>query len=308
MSLKQRLLILVAALLLVVTAALSAVAYWQMRKEIVSGVEKEIEASVRGNREALARWIAQRRDAIESTASRLASADDPYPFLVAGKDAGRFDQTFAGYSDKRMLYHLADKKAADGYDPTARPWYKLASEQQGTVATAPYIFSSTKKPGITVARAFQHQGQPAVVGGDISLEEIIGIVNSIALRGDGYAFLATRDGKIVAYSKPDAALKPVAEMMPGFDSAILQTSADALVLNEFAVDGKQKYVMASPVPGTDWVLSAVVDKAVILSPLQSLLAILVVAGLLITLVGFAIAHVALSRLLTGLFRLRDALA
>ena len=145
-------------MIMLVIAALSGIAYWQMRIQIVDGVNKEIEASVRGNREALSRWIAQRRDAIEAAANRLTSEGDPLPFLNAGKDAGRFDQTFAGYGDKRMIYNLAEKKPPEGYDPTARPWYKLASEVKATVVTAPYIFASTKKPGITVARPFTVAG------------------------------------------------------------------------------------------------------------------------------------------------------
>ena len=307
MSLKQRLLAFVMLLVMIVIAALASVAYWQMRNEIVDSVSQELSAAVRGNREALVRWMTQRRDAIEATATQLAGAADPGAFLVAGKDAGRFDQTFAGYADKRMVYHLAEKKPADGYDPTARPWYKLASEARATVTTAPYIFASTKKPGITVARAFEHAGLAGVVGGDISLEEIIGIVTSIQLRGDGYAFLATREGLIVAYGKPDSALKPVADLLPGFDANALKAESEETRLHEFVIDGRAKYVVTAPVAGTDWVLCAVIDKATILSPLNSLLSILILAGLLVTAAGVLIAHLALSRILKDLFVLRDAL-
>ena len=308
MSLKQRLLVFVAILLMVVIAALSGLAYWQMRTEIVNGVNKEIEAAVRGNREALARWMAQRRDAINATATPLTSASDPIPFLIAGKDAGRFDQTFAGYADKRMIYNLAEKKAAEGYDPTARPWYKQAIEAKDAIVTAPYISASTKKLGITVARQFDGGGQAAVVGGDISLEEIIEVVKAIELRGNGYAFLATRDAKIVAHSKPESALKPVAEIMPGFDASILQSADNTVSLRELTIEGHSKYVVTSSVAGVDWVLCAVVDKATILAPLSALLWTLVFAGLIIAALGAALANVALSRLLKGLFVLRDALA
>ena len=307
MSLKQRLLVFVAILLMAVIAALSGLAYWQMRTEIVNGVNKEIEAAVRGNREALARWMAQRRDAINAAATQLATASEPIPFLITGKDAGRFDQTFAGYADKRMIYNLVEKKAAEGYDPTARPWYKQAIESKDTIVTAPYISASTKKLGITVARQFEGVGQAAVVGGDISLEEIIDVVKAIELRGDGYAFLATRDGKIVAHSKPETALKPVAEVMPGFDAAILQSADNKISLRELDIEGNGKYVVTSSVAGVDWVLCAVVDKAAILAPVRSLLWTLVFAGLIIAALGAALANVALSRLLKGLFGLRDAL-
>jgi methyl-accepting chemotaxis protein len=308
MSLKQRLLVFVAVMLASVIAGLSGIAYWQMQAEIINGVNKEIEASVKGNREALARWMAQRFNAIEATAARLSEVDEPIPFLIAGKEAGRFDQTFAGHADKRMIYHLQDKTAADGYDPTARPWYKLATERRATVATAPYIFASTRKPGITVARPFERNGQAGVAGGDISLEEIIALVNSIELRGNGYAFLATRDGKIVAHAKPDTALKPVGEVIAGFDTSLLQIEGERIVQRELMLDGAAKYVAISSVPGAEWVLCAVVDKTAILSPLRALLGVLALAGLIIAALGAAFASIALARLLKGLFGLRDALA
>ena len=308
MSLKQRLLAFVAILLLAVIASLSSVAYWQMRAEIVNGVNKEIEAAVRGNREALSRWITQRRDAMEAAAARMPSASDPIPFLIAAKDAGRFEQTFIGNADKNMVYNLVEKKPADGYDPSARPWYKLGAEAKSAIVTPPYLSASTKKLGITVARQVDGSSPLAVVGGDISLEEIIEVVKAIELRGNGYAFLATRDGKIVAHSKPESGLKPVAEVMPGFDASIVQSADNTIALRELEIDGSSKYVVTSSIAGVDWVLCAVVDKATILSPLKSLLWVLAFAGLGVALLGVALANVALSKLLRGLFRLRDALA
>ena len=306
MSLKQRLLAFVAVLLMAVVVALAGIAYWKMRAEIVDGVNKELTAAVRGNREALGRWMAQRRDAMEGAASQLPAASDPVPFLLAGKIAGRFDQTFAGYADKQMIYNLVDKKPAEGYDPTARPWYKQASEAKATIVTAPYISSSTKKLGITIASPFETNGQVAVVGGDISLEEVIEVVKAIELRG-GYAFLATRDGKIVAHAAPESALKPVTELMPGFDPALLQAADNTLGLKTLEIGGDAKYVVASSVAGVDWVLCAVIDQAAVLAPLRALLGVLAVAGLIIAALGAALANAALARLLKGLFGLRDAL-
>ena len=308
MSLKQRLLAFVVVLLGVVVAALTSLAYKEMREEIVTGVTYEIESAVRGNREAISRWSEQRRDAMSAAAARLNDgATAPRPFLNTGKDAGRFEQTFAGYADKRMLYNLADKKAAEGYDPTSRPWYKLAVEKRVAIATEPYVFASTKKLGITFARAFESHGVTGVVGGDITLEDVIAIVTRIQLRGDGYAFLATRDGKVVAHAKPDSTLKPVAEVMPGFDAAALQNAGNTIALREMTIDGRTKYVAVTSIPGADWALAAVIDKAAILAPLTTLLWSLILSGVLVAALGAVATHFALARLLKDLFGLRDAL-
>ena len=305
MSLKQRLLVFVAALLFIVIAVLSGVAYWQMREEVINATRQEVETTIRDNRALMTYWVARRRDAIEAVTARLPSADDPIPFLIAGKDAGHFEQTYVGYEDKRMIYQLVDKKQFPGYDPTSRPWYKQATETKDSIVTPPYISTSTKELCITVAQAMT--SQQGVVGGDISLEEIIQLVQSIELRGQGYAFLTTRDGKIVAHSKPDSALKSVSEVVPGFDESILKTASDQVVLHEKDIEGVPKYVTASTIPGADWVLCIVVDKATVLSPLRSLIWGLALAGLIIALLGAPIANLALSRLLEGLFKLRDAL-
>ena len=307
MSLKQRLLAFIVVLLGIVIAALTTLAYKEMREEIVTGVTHEIESAVRGNREAISRWMGQRRDAMSATAARLNNGADQRPFLNAGKDAGRFEQTFAGYADKRMIYNAAEKKAPEGYDPTARPWFKMAVEKRDAIATAPYVFASTQKLGITVARAFESQGVTGVVGGDITLEDVIAIVTGIQLRGDGYAFLATRDGKIVAHAKPDSTLKPVTEIMPGFDAGILQNAGDKISVREMTIGGSTKYVTVTSIPGADWALAAVIDKSAILAPLTTLLWSLIASGLAVAALGALAANFALSRLLKDLFVLRDAL-
>ncbi|MCL1861459.1 MAG: cache domain-containing protein [Proteobacteria bacterium] len=296
MSLKQRLFIFNAVLLMIVLGVLSGIAYWQMHMEIVDGVRQEIKTAANSNRNVMAHWIAQRRAAIEAVAAMLPLADDPIPFLQAGRDAGNFFQTYVGTEDKRMVYHLVEKKPFPDYDPTARPWYKQASEEKGTVITPPYILATTNSLGITVAYPVASQ-VPGVVGGDISLEEIIQLVNAIELRGQGYALLSTRDGIIVAHPTPHSELKPVAEVMPGFDVSILKTADDRINVHEFNIEDVPKYVAALPIPGADWVLCIVVDKASVLSPLRSLLWGLVFVGLAIAAIGAPVINLVLSKLL-----------
>ncbi|MDR2014364.1 MAG: cache domain-containing protein [Azoarcus sp.] len=297
MSLKQRLLVLVATLLVTVIVVLSATAYWQMRTEVISIIHQEIKTTAQGNYGVMANWVMQRRNVIEAVAARLPLVEDPVPFLLEGKNVGSFDQTFVGYNDKRIIYDLVDKKPTPNFDPTERLWYKQADEAQDTIITQPYISVRTKELCITVARPVASR-IPGVVAGDISLGEIIQFVNAIELRGLGYAFLSTRGGKIVAHSKYNSALKPVAEVMPGFDASILETVGDIIALHEFNIEGIPKYIAASPIPGADWVLCLVVDKTAALSPLRSLLWKQVLTGLAVAAAGILIAHLALSKSLT----------
>ena len=219
MSLKKRLLIFVSALLLAAVVVLGGLSYFRMRAEIVSGISLELAASARGYRDELARWLAQRTQAVEASTDYLKYAQNPAPYLVLAKSVGRFEQTFVGFADGCMVYQVPDKSPPAGYVPSQQPWYRHATGQIGTtVVTRPFLLADGRKPAITVARAYEYQGQPAVVGGDAPLDEVIAIVTSISLRGDGYAFLATRDGTLIAHAAAGSALRAVAEVLPVFAS------------------------------------------------------------------------------------------
>ena len=79
------------------------------------------------------------------------------------------------------------------YDATQRPWYKMASQSQNVVFTKPYIFNSTKAPGVTYARRVGTSN--VVVGVDIALSGLMELLKT-ELRGTGSdAFLFSKDGQ-----------------------------------------------------------------------------------------------------------------
>ncbi|WP_371324392.1 methyl-accepting chemotaxis protein [Dechloromonas sp. ZY10] len=307
MSLKTRLLLCIAALVGSVIAIQSILSYHRLHTEIRRGIEQELLASIAGNRQALAQWLGQRRAAIDALGTRLGAGDELQAGLQQAQQAGLFDQTFAGFADRQIHYHLAAKRPPAGYDPTARPWYRLASERQETSVTAPYLFSSAQKLGITVASPIRRDGRiVGVAAGDILLGEVSASVRDMRLRG-GYAFLATRDGRIVAHPQSDASLRPVGEVIPGLTPELLALAGNDAPVRELTLDGRASYFAATAIPGSDWVLACVIDQAEVLAPLHALLLQQWLAGLACAGLGVALAAYVLRRLLGGLTTLRDAL-
>ena len=308
MTLRLRLILFVTALLAASILIVSTVAYQRMKVEMIAGVEREIQGVMAGSSEALGRWAAQRSDAIAAAATHIDPTGEPFQPLQIARDSGRFDQTFAGFSDKRMRYNTPEKQPAEGYDPSSRVWFKMAAEGRKAILTAPYIFSSTKKLGITFAAPIMANGEFAgAAGGDIALEDIVRLTGEIKLNGEGYAFLVTREGKIVAHPRADATLKDIGEVVPGMDPGTLQKLAGSNAPSELSIDGRDTLVSIRAIEGTDWYLGAVTDRAKVLAPLHSLLLTLVLAGLALGIVAVTIASFALARMLGALNRLRDAL-
>ncbi|MFN4276047.1 MAG: ATP-binding protein [Ferrovibrio sp.] len=84
---------------------------------------------------------------------------------------------------------------ADGYDPRQRPWYREALASQAAIWTAPYVFASTGKLGVTHARALRRRDGRlwAVLGIDMTIESLSDILRErqMALDQAGSIVFAT---------------------------------------------------------------------------------------------------------------------
>jgi two-component system cell cycle sensor histidine kinase/response regulator CckA len=97
---------------------------------------------------------------------------------------------------------------ADTYDPRARPWYHAAVTRTEVVWTAPYIFFTSRKPGITAAVAVRDErGElTAVVGIDIEISAISKYLRQIAFGPQRSAFMVSPEGEIISHSNMETVL------------------------------------------------------------------------------------------------------
>ena len=92
----------------------------------------------------------------------------------------------------------------DTYDPRLRPWYRKAFKHKRSIWTDPYIFFTSKKPGITVAAPwYDAQGRlKGIVGVDLEIERLSTFFAGLKIGQNGQAFLFNRNGDMVAFPDP----------------------------------------------------------------------------------------------------------
>ncbi|WP_172296524.1 cache domain-containing protein [Pseudoruegeria sp. HB172150] len=97
------------------------------------------------------------------------------------------------------------KEPEDDYDPRIRPWYNNALEAGGASWTSPYIFFTSKKPGITVSVPVddpltgETQG---AIGVDIGIEALSRFLEDLQISPNGSAAIVAETGDIIAHSDP----------------------------------------------------------------------------------------------------------
>ena len=163
---------------------------------------------------------------------------------------------------------------ADTYDPRARGWYRSAVERRGRVWTEPYIFFTSRKPGITLASAIigKDGAVEAVLGIDIEISEISRFLARTSLLRGKSVYISTSDGKVIAHSSASVVLPDstagdnalrfrVVSELPGIEGT-LGESAQKRVSERISTrsanvwdaeaDGQHYFVAVGQMSNIDW--------------------------------------------------------
>jgi len=204
----------------------------------------------------ISNWLSGRILLVESAAQSIArdpSGEAMTGLLEQKALTSTFVFTYLGSADGTFTMR-PDEEMPDDYDPRTRPWYKDAVSAGGSTLTEPYIDAATKELIITIATPAKSVG---VVGGDLSLNTLIDIINSLDFDGIGYAFLVSSDGRILVHPNKDLVMKTLSEVYPKNTPRI---SSD---FSEVNLDGSQRILTFAPVeglPSVKWHIGLSIDK------------------------------------------------
>jgi len=94
----------------------------------------------------------------------------------------------------------------DKFDPRKRPWFIDSLVSNDVIWTAPYIFFTSQKPGITTASpVYDKAGRlRGVVGVDITIDRLSIFLKQLSIGKNGKAFIVDTSGNVVAFPDLEA--------------------------------------------------------------------------------------------------------
>ncbi len=250
-------------------------------------------------------YLSSKADIIESIAKQLASVHpmnskiEIKNMLVAAKDAGGFGSVYAGYAAEGLMLRWSGRNtlaAKDGYDPRARPWYKLAVEMKNSGVTKPYIDSATKKLTISVfAPIVKDNNIIGVVGSDIFLDTIVKTVLNISIEDYGFAYLVDEKGTILIHkdkkklNKQSTALKSLQGLNKKFGE----------------IEGK--LIAFSKIDVANWFLCVELDKDKAFQKIYNSLYTFGISSIIFLVLTLVILYASLNKILSPIQKVQDGI-
>ncbi|MBO6278797.1 MAG: methyl-accepting chemotaxis protein, partial [Pseudomonas sp.] len=200
-----------------------------------------------------------------------------------------FQFTYVGQANG-VFTQRPDAKMPEGYDPRQRPWYKQAVSAGQTMLTPPYM-AAVGGLIVTIAMPVKKDGQLlGVAGGDLSLDSLVSIINSVDSGGLGYAFLVSGDGQVIVSPDKDQVMKNLKDIYP---SSSLRVERG---IQDVTLNGNERIMSFTPVtglPSADWYIGQSLDKKKAYAPLSkfrtsAVIAMLVAVAAIAALLGLLI--------------------
>jgi signal transduction histidine kinase len=168
-----------------------------------------------------------------------------------------------------------------GYDPRVRPWYLTALASDGFSVSEPYEYASVNALGITCVLPVRAPDGSfvGVLGMDILLDSLTGILTALEIPKDGRAAILDRSGNVIAsqfqaHRALELSLRP-------FDLAgIAELLAEGRTSFPSLVNGVETHFVSRQMEGFDWTIVVGMPFSSILASTQELLRVVALFELL----------------------------
>ncbi len=237
------------------------------RNTINQNIDSSVQQAGNLTASSVQNWLSGRILVLEGLAQNVAyqGSQADLPGLVDQPVfTSNFQFTYVGQANG-VFTQRPDAKMPEGYDPRERPWYKQAVSAGKTMLTPPYM-AAVGGLIVTIAMPVKKDGQLlGVVGGDLSLDSLVKIINSVDSGGLGYAFLVSGDGQVIVSPDKDQVMKNLKDIYP---SSALKIQKG---IQEVQLNGQERIISFTPVtglPSADWYIGQSLDKEKAYAPLS----------------------------------------
>ena len=313
-SITVRLLCAVTITIISIVAVICAVVGFQLYKQNItlfdeftsqqfSNIEKSINLFTQNGKNAVS--MLTENPAVKNADETL------YSYIVQAQEvshSGKIEQDIvsefnlikANYTDFTEIYMgtkwggfigLKDKQVSKGFDPRERGWYKNAAAANGKPVITEAYTSIDGTIVFTIAQSVKNGVGEfiGVIGIDINLTDLTSFISGVRIGSSGYCMLMQNNGMILADPKhSDYIIKTLKETGISAFAEIDKIKEGSVFV---MLDGKMWKISVFSLSELDWKVAVLIEQNEILSLFYTLLKNMVLIGLFMFVLYFALTFV-----------------
>ena len=299
MKLQSKMLLWIGGSFIAIFIAMAAFSYWEASRMIASATQREMKALAEYHAEEINSLVQEQRGILEGLgqiwSTELPSTD---AFTSAAADFNArpdIDGIYLGIPGRDFLYGHERIVPKEEFDPTTRPWYRIAKEHDGVQVSEVFINKFHQKKVFALSRALHpSDGTEAVLGMDVPFSSVEKTVAAFKIRESGAAFLLDDKGRFICHS----VLTMDNNVHEQGEEAAKRFLSKEPLFFESSYQDVDYYYAVHPVGNTGWSLVLFVPKAEVLADVNTLKWAMI-AGLLLALVLLSGLLYAIARSIAG---------
>lgn len=313
MSFRQKIIISVSILLVVLVGILTTINYTNTKDMISKLNEENSMVLVKQVDRRIENWINTKKEVIESFEPILYTDNRArnIQMLKAVNKGGHFLSTYYGFEDGEMGFDVWEPSS--DYDARKRDWYLEVKEAKKTIVTEPYVDAVTKKLVVTMATPITRDNKfVGVLGADVPLDDVVAMFTGKDMKDiPGYFALLNKSGKLILH--PDSSIidKNIGDLNPSLKNLPATTNEKSDGIYYYDYFGEAKMMSFSNIGDTGLVVlfMARLDDAMAMNAENSKFSMMVGAAVVISGIIFIILLLkALFKPVINLMKLSEDLA
>lgn len=258
-SIKTKLTLAIVLLMFISLTTLGFVSYWNANKLIIQDMEISLKSLSTNNSEKLSMWI----DARKSEVSLLANS----PTIKDGNVTNSLN--YLRNEMKRnplfVRFYIIDLNGDANYTDgdkrnlAEREYFKLAKSGK-TVISDPVISKVDGAIVVPVVSPIIKDGNIiGCLGGAVTLNDIIKLINEIKVGNTGYAYVVQNSGMLIFHPDKDLVMKSNLLKDTDVDTSLKKLTENMVKaeqgVSRYKHTGQERYLAYAPVSGTSWSLA-----------------------------------------------------
>ncbi|MFN4215107.1 methyl-accepting chemotaxis protein [Exiguobacterium sp.] len=205
-SIKQKLIIMSALVLLIPSLLIGIVAYGQAKQKIKDQILQSAHAGVERMDAEINNLIGPIKGDVDFFAERIDAT-----LYESGSDNAALEEKLVEYlathPNVTNIYYASTEGAMtiypeqtlpDDYDPRTRPWFEAAEAAGGQVViTDPYVDAASQKMMVTLSQT-SNDGR-GVIAVDVDVDDIASVAAGIPIGKEGYVTILDRNGRFITH-------------------------------------------------------------------------------------------------------------